>query len=535
MSRPIVAAGALVAMLGPAVAGCGGQGPDGGPAAQVAAHGDLSMTEPLSWAPCKDRSAAQASPSASPASSSSDPGDTKPGRDPKAARYECARLTVPLDYAKPTGDTIEIEVIRARATGPGQRIGSLIFNFGGPGASGVDTLVQAASDFKKLNTRYDLVSFDPRGIGRSSPVLCLDDRQMDAMQQSDSSPDDSREEAIYTAEQRAFVQACESRSGKVLPYVGTSNAAKDMDRLRAALGDTKMHYFGISYGTELGANYAHQFPTNVGRMVLDGAVDTKLGTEALTLQQTAAFQRALGDFARHCVESGPRRCPLSAGGKDADAIVSDVAALIQKLDAHPLDTAQGRKLSQTLGVTGVATGLYSTKLWPALAQGLMMAYEGDGTILLSLADAQNGRDENGRYNNIIAANTAVTCDDTNERFTVEDVKGATQKFRNVSSVFGSSMVWNLLQCTGWPVAGENAGQDVNAQGAPPIVVVGNIGDPATPYAWAPALAKELGVGVLITLEGEGHGAYDTGDPCIRSAVDGYLLDGKVPADGTRCK
>lgn len=469
----------------------------------------------VAWGPCKGLPSPQ------------------PGQPAPASGFDCANVRVPLDYSKPQGETISLALIRTKATEPGRRIGSLVFNFGGPGGSGVETFAQAANGYKALGTRYDLVSFDPRGVGRSDPVTCIDDKQMDELSAMDSSPDDAAEERAYTDEQKAYDQVCETKSGKVLPYVGTLSAARDMDVIRGALGDKQLHYFGISYGTWLGGNYAHQLPKNVGRAVLDGAVDTKISTVDLDLQQAAAFQRALGNFGTACAKLGPQSCPL---GTDSAAVVGAVGKLLNDLDSDPLPTQSGRKLTQSLGSTGVAAALYSKQLWPVLAQGLSEAVEGgEGTTLLALADLQQGRGDDGHYNNLIAANTAISCADTTDRYTVDDVKKNLPRFQNASSVFGQSMAWSLLQCTDWPVKGDDDAKEVSAPDAAPIVVVGNTGDPATPYAWAPALTRELGGDAsLLTLKGEGHGAYDTGDPCVQKNVNAYLLDGKVPPNGSTC-
>ncbi|MBB5131262.1 pimeloyl-ACP methyl ester carboxylesterase [Thermocatellispora tengchongensis] len=546
-ARRVVAAGAGVCALLTSAAGCEGDDGETGlrtgrdlPGGAVVA-GVSFQPAPLAWGPCDaattspaERAPATTSPATtSPTTTSpAQPAPTTTGAQPAA--LECATMRVPLDYDDPGAGTIGIAVIRARATGPGPRIGSLLFNFGGPGASGVDILKQTLGQWRTLNTRYDLVSFDPRGVGASAPVECLDDRQMDASMQSDSSPDDAAEVGMFEAEQRAYVRACQARSGKVLGHVGTVNAARDMELLRTALGDDKLNYFGISYGTWLGGVYAHQFPRSTGRIVLDGAVDTKISTRDLNLQQAAGFERALRSYAEACAKRGATDCPPSKGDKSAEAIISDIRAFLEGLDAKPIRTSQGRPLSQTLGVSGVATALYSKQLWPVLSQGLTMAYEGDGTVLLSLADAQNGRREDGTYTNLNAANTAIKCDDTTERYTVSDVEAALPRFRRASAVFGPLLAWNLMQCTGWPFPGDDEAKEVSAPGSAPIVVLGNTGDPATPYAWAPALARELGNARLVTLHGEGHGSYDTGDPCVVKAVDDFLLQGKVPADGTRC-
>ncbi|SNS15555.1 TAP-like protein [Actinomadura meyerae] len=456
-----------------------------------------------------------------------------PGGDPLPAGIRCATLRVPLDRTGASGTTIGLALVKVPATDPRHRIGSLLFNFGGPGGSGVDTLVQVAGQYAALRTRYDLVGFDPRGVGRSAPVRCADDRRLDELAAMDDTPDTAAEETAYADARAAFARECAARSGALLPHVGTADAARDMEAIRAALGEAKLHYFGISYGTWLGAAYAHRFPGGVGRAVLDGAVDTGLGTADLALQQAAGFQRALGAFAAACARLGSASCPL---GDDGPEVAESVGRILDGLDRKPLRTSSGRKLTQSLGTSGVAAALYSRDAWPYLAQGLADAVKRrDGSLLLMLADVQNGRAPNGAYSNMAAANTAITCADTAERHTPADVRRLLPRFRAASPVFGPSMAWGLLQCAGWPVRGDGAARDVSAPSAAPILVVGNTGDPATPYAWAPALARALGGrAVLLTLKGEGHGAYDTGDACLRAAVHAYLLHGRTPAPGTTC-
>ncbi|WP_157431417.1 alpha/beta hydrolase [Actinomadura hibisca] len=508
------AVGALaLAVFG--LAGCGGgDGERKGAATPGASGGTAAVGQKPSWDLCRDL-----------------PKDPQ-GKQPTG--FQCATVKVPLDYAKPDGETIDVALLRAKATGPGPRIGSLLFNFGGPGGAGVDTLAQTAAEYRTLNTRYDLIGFDPRGVGRSAPVTCFDDKRLDAYAAMDGSPDDAAEEKAMLDEQRAYNQTCQDRSGKVLPYVGTLSAARDMDVIRTALGDSALHYFGISYGTWLGGNYAHQMPKNVGRAVLDGAVDTKISGRDLALQQAAAFQRALGNFASACAQRGAADCPI---GSDRDAVVAAVDKLLKDLDAKPLPTGGDRQLTQSLAVTGIGAALYSEEAWPYLIQGLAAATErSDGSTLLALADLQNGREPDGHYANLRAAHTAISCADTTERYTVQDVREQMASFRKASPTFGESMAWGLMECTGWPVRGDDAAQEVSAPDAAPIVVVGNIGDPATPYAWAPALTKELGGrATLLTLDGQGHGAYNTGNKCVQAAVDDYLLNGKTPAQGARCR
>jgi pimeloyl-ACP methyl ester carboxylesterase len=443
--------------------------------------------------------------------------------------FECATLQVPLDYAKPDGALMPIALIRTKATGGSGRIGSLIFNFGGPGGSGVDILPALATAYAKLSTRYDLVSFDPRGIGKSRPVTCLDDRQTDVQVAADVTPDTPTEIAGMARMRTEFIAGCVRNSGPVLPYVGTHNAARDIDAIRTALGDAQTYYFGISYGTFLGGNYAHQFQGRVGRAVLDAAVDPTADPEESSLEQAGGFQLALGDFAAACAR---QRCAL---GRTRAEVLASVGGLLARLDSVPLKTADpGRLLTQSLGVTGVIAPLYSEPQWPQLAQALTAAEAGDGSDLLALADSYLGRDARGHYDNEGPANIAVNCADSKERYTVADVQRALPRFQKASPVFGSTLAWGIIGCTDWPVTGDNSAQDVAAPTAKPLLVIGNTGDPATPYASAPILADRLRSGVLVTLKGEGHGAYNTGNVCIQKVVNDYLLDGVVPAKGVVC-
>ncbi|WP_405902812.1 alpha/beta hydrolase [Streptomyces sp. NBC_00656] len=474
----------------------------------------------LKWTPC-------------PAPSQAQGGGSAPSPLPGGAVWECSFMNVPLDYAEPDGDTIELALIRAKAIDGKRRIGSLIFNFGGPGASGVATLPAFGTEYDKLRTRYDLVSFDPRGVGRSAGVECEDDAQLDARYEGDGTPDDAAEEKAFTEDTKTYVAACEKNSGKELPFVGTTNAARDMDLMRQVLGDEKLYYFGISYGTELGGVYAHLFPENVGRSVLDAVVDPTEDAEQSSLGQAEGFQLALDNFAEDCADRGDA-CKLP--GSTAEEVEQGVSGLLDRLEEKPVPGIGSRKLTQTQATTGIAAALYSKETWPLLEQGVDEADGGNGALLLALADSLNGRSEDGRYDNSAAANTAINCADSKERFTLDETKEKLPAFHDASPVFGDYLGWGLMACTGWPVAGAWDTPDVSAKGAAPVLVIGNTGDPATPYAGAKAMAEELGegVGVEMTYKGEGHGAYNSGSACVQKAVGGYLLDGKVPDAGTVC-
>ncbi|MFE7965013.1 alpha/beta hydrolase [Streptomyces cellulosae] len=448
-------------------------------------------------------------------------------------QWECATLKTPLDWDDPDGDTIGLALIRVRTSGPeSERIGSLLFNFGGPGGSGVTTLPAFGREYATLRTRYDLVSFDPRGVGRSAPVTCEDDQQLDEHFQQDGTPDDRAERAELLDSTKEFNEACEDNSGRMLPRVRTTDAARDLDLMRQVLGDDKLHYFGVSYGTELGGVYAHLFPDKVGRAVFDAVVDPALNYEQASLGQARGFQRALDNYAEDCV-SQVEECPVGDSVQDVE---NRIAKLLRDLDRRPIPGVFPRQLTETMATSGIAQALYSKDFWAFLTDGLEQAYDGDGTILMVLADSMNGRGENGEYSNLVPANVAINCADARPRYTPEDVERLLPQFRKASPLFGDFMAWGMITCTDWAVPGAADHPDVSAPDAAPILVIGNTGDPATPYEGARSMARALGegVGVELTYDGEGHGAYNSDDRCVRNAVDGYLLDGKVPEAGEVC-
>ncbi|MFB8270060.1 MULTISPECIES: alpha/beta hydrolase [unclassified Streptomyces] len=510
-SRPRAAALAAAALLmASALAACSSDPKDTDLASQT-----------LSWKDC-------------PAPSESEGGGPAPSPLPGGAAWECATMKAPLDWGKPKGDTIGIALIRAKSSGPeDKRIGSLIFNFGGPGGSGVTTLPAFGNEYAKLRTRYDLVSFDPRGVGRSDGVKCENDKQLDEYFQQDAMPDDAAETKEFVGNITQFNNACETNSGKVIPHVATTDAARDMDLMRKVLGDDKLHYFGISYGTELGGVYAHLFPKHVGRAAFDGVVDPTQNSEEGSLGQAKGFQLALDNYAKDCT-SKVEDCPV---GDTPEQVKAKIAKLLKDLDTKPIPGIFPRQLTQTAATNGIAQSLYSKDFWEYLTEGLVQAYEGDGRILMLLSDSMNGRSEDGKYSNIQAANVSVNCADDKPRYTTAYVKSKLPEFRAASPLFGDYLAWGMLSCTNWAVPGAADHPDVSAPGSAPILVVGNTGDPATPYEGARKMVDALGkgVGVELTYVGQGHGAYDSGNKCVRGAVDGYLLNGTVPKAGTVCK
>ncbi len=489
-------------------AGCSGSGSSDDDSREKGGNGDdgkggKGNVAALDWGECKASGDAPA-----------------PGDD-----WQCATLQVPLDWSKPEGSTIGLALIRAKATG-GDRAGSLLFNFGGPGGSGVSMMPSYASTVSKLRERYDLVSWDPRGVAASEGVRCRDDKSIQAAEASvDGTPDTPAEEQAYLRDAADFGQGCKEDAGELIAHVSTTDTARDMDRIRQALGDEKLNYFGISYGTELGGVYAHLFPKKVGRMTLDAVVDPTADTIGHAKNQARGFQTALNNY-------------LKSTGQDPEQGSREIAQLLERIDAEPLPTSSsGRELTQTLALTGIVLPLYSKTSWPVLTSALEAAEDGDGSELLALADGYNERDASGRYGTTTHSQRVISCLDAKQRPTIEETKKLLPEFEEISPVFGSFLGWDTAGwCHDWPVPGQFDTPEVSAAGAPPVLVVGNTGDPATPYEGAQKMADELGedVGVVLTWKGEGHGAYGSGSDCVDSAVNAYLLDGTVPEDGKVC-
>ncbi len=445
--------------------------------------------------------------------------------------YQCSTLKVPLDYADPAGKTIGIAVVRKPATDTAHRLGSLLVNPGGPGGSGLQYATSGDVVDAAVLARYDLVGFDPRGVGKSDPVQCLSDSQMDTFIDSPPAPATPQQVAEVEAQDKFFAQQCEAKSGGLLPYVGTTYAARDMDILRAALGDQKLTYLGKSYGTYLGAVYAQEFPQRVGHLVLDGAIDPDLTAEQENLTQAVAFDKELRLFLGDCVKQTD--CPL---GTDPNAAFTKLKSWVAGLEANPIKGDGTRKLDEAYALTGISVAMYDQGWWPDLRIALTRALSGDGSVLLSMADAYNDR-ENGHYvDNEAEANYAVNCvDHPDEATSAQQIEAELPTFEQQAPFFGAMVDWSSLPCAYWGAKPTLAPHKISAQGAAPILVVGTTNDPATPYTWAQQLAGQLTSGHLLTMDGAGHTAYRRGSTCIDSAVDAYFLNGTVPAVGTVCQ
>lgn len=454
------------------------------------------------------------------------PDDTSTMEADESATFQCGVLRVPLDYAVPGGDTIELALARQPAGVPDRRLGSLVLNPGGPGGSGVGFVQQAADLFSGgVHNRYDLVGFDPRGVGASSPVDCLDDLTLAAWTVTDEPAADLG---------RKFTDACQARSGKVLAHVSTREAARDLDILRSALGEPKLNYLGFSYGTYLGTVYAEQFPGRTGRLVLDGAVDPALSLLDVKVQQDVAFEGALRDFAAACV--GQDGCSL---GADPEQAAQRLADFLDGLREKPLSARGGRKLTSSAAWTGVLSGFYQDSSgWPDLRAALHTAMvQGDGDPLLNRAESAYGKNEDGSYDNGIEANTAVSCSDPGaDAPSAAQLQAAMKQLHDRAPLLSKRYQEEDLltpDCRAWPYRSPEQPRRVTAAGSAPILVIGSTGDPATPYAWAQSLAAGLSDATLLTRDGDGHTGYGM-DDCTTRAVDKFLLDGTMPAAGTVC-
>ena len=449
--------------------------------------------------------------------------------------FQCAKLTVPVDYSDPGGETIELQLLKDPADVPSARVGSLVVNPGGPGAPGTSYAEQASQAFRSAITdHFDIVGFDPRGTGASAPVDCLPDAQMDEFLEADPVPDDAEEAAEVVDNLDDFWAGCVAntpggRTG-IIAHVTTIEAARDMDVLRAALGQAQLDYFGASYGTKLGATYADLFPDKVGRLVLDGAIDVSLDSKSLSLGQAEGFERALTAYVDDCIAKGG--CFL---GDTTEEGLQTIKGVLDDLETTPLPTSDDRELTPGTGFLGVITPLYNKDYWSLLDQGLQGAMGGDGTTLQLLADAYASRNEDGTYaDNSTEAISAINCLDDPYAVSADDVATYLPEFLAASPTLGEVFAWGLVGCNGIEVKSSEKPRDIKAAGAAPIVVVGTTRDPATPYEWAVALAEQLESGVLVSRDGDGHTGYNSGNDCVDDAVESYLVDGTVPEDGLEC-
>jgi pimeloyl-ACP methyl ester carboxylesterase len=445
--------------------------------------------------------------------------------------FDCTTLKVPIDYNEIKTGTFDISVLRYNAQDPKRRIGSLIVNPGGPGASGVDYAYNAEYIFDPdLTDRYDIVGFDPRGVNRSAPISCLTDAQTDESYASDSKVDSTAEFKKAIADSKEFIAQCEANTDHLESY-GTANAARDMDILREALGDAKLNYMGKSYGTYLGALYATLFPNKIGRVVLDGAVDPNISDLEMSKSQAIGFDLALSSFIQDCLSRA--NCPLQG---DETAATNQLLSIWRSAATTPLPQDRGDKrlATESLLVIGTASALYdSEEGWPELRRAIREALDGYGDTFLKLADQYSGRQPDGKYsNNEFDSGAIIDCLDFADPRSVNQIHRDASVIAEAAPAFGPYLAYSGLLCKYFdaPKPVQVKKTKTNA----PIVIIGTTGDPATPYEWAKGLAKVLSNSRLLTYVGDGHTGQGRGNGCVDDAIDAFYLDGELPAQGLRC-
>ncbi len=454
------------------------------------------------------------------------------GRGAANMTYDCATVAVPQSWSSPqSGQTYDIALIRIRSSTQSNRIGSLLINPGGPGGSGIETAVYLSYGQtlgglpSEVTDKFDIVGFDPRGVGKSSPVKCISATDEDA---SFAAPPDPRTEAGFqevVGISKRIADGCAQKYGEQLTNFSTEQAARDMDAIRAAVGDEKTTYLGFSYGTLLGATYAQLYPDKIRALVLDGAIDPAQDTVAASETQAKGFERAFTNFTNWC-KATAAKCPIAADPRKA---VTDALA---KAEASPVRGPDGREATSGWVFLSVVSSLYTETGWQQLAKAIADLQTGDAEAVFELADQYADRRPDGTYSNLFDANFAVNCADTDETLTVDRIRQLQGEWRQKYPLFGGSMALGLLTCSFWQ--GKRDPYPTGAaKGAPPIVVVGTTGDPATPYENTAKLASMLGTGHVLTWEGEGHTAYPS-TQCIVTAVDRYLINLEVPQEGLRC-
>ncbi|WUD71666.1 alpha/beta hydrolase [Streptomyces sp. NBC_00510] len=454
-------------------------------------------TQELRWLPCRDRS------------------------------FQCTRLKVPRDYAHPGAGDLSLAAIRRQARGHGAaRIGALQINPGGPGLSAVDDLRAYADRYSPaLRAAYDLVAVDPRGVGHSSPVDCGSATPPGAGTRGALPSDEATVINTWAAYHAEVAADCARHAGRLLPHVGTLDAARDMDVVRAVLGEDRMHFLGFSYGTYLGATYAELFPSRVGRVVLDGAVDPAMDGYHAYLNQARGYQIAWESFAADCARR--RHCPVGHSVKEAGRTLD---SLVAALDRAPVRQGkEGRLDGETLLGT-VVTALRAPD-WETLRAVLDGVTSGDTTVLRELVGSEDDTAPGDE------SMTAVNCLSSalESRSTPAQTLAALPEFLRASPQFGAFYNEDLSTCAHWPTRPTQTPRRVSARGAGPILVIGTTRDPATPYDQARALASQLSSGRLLTWDGDGHTAYQRGSRCVDTAVDDYLLRGLLPPTGAICR
>lgn len=446
--------------------------------------------------------------------------------------HECARLTVPLDYANPDNGDITLALERVLHSGPTSQ-GAIVVNPGGPGVPGTGFASVVASDIAPaVAAEFDIVGFDPRGTGSSSPVTCLSDAQTARWLDADPTPDTPAEVRRIMTLGATIPQGCLTRSPSIARHLGTESTVHDLDIMRAALGQPTLNLLGFSYGTLLGARYAERFPATVGRMLLDGAVDPRLDAMQISAGQSAGFQQAISRFAADCASR--TSCPY---GRTKAGVLRGINALLARLDRRPMPTHTGAPLLEAQAISALFATLYDKAAWPQLRTALAAAKHDDGTDLQQIAYQQSERIGPASFaGNFTSAFYAISCWDDPATPKATGLSTAARRWAATAAVpaMAQAMSWGNAPCSSWFGHSARKPAAVHSTTTAPIVVVGTTHDPATPYAWARSLARQLPTSTLVTFDGDGHTAYGNDSPCLQSILDRYLLTGSVPAAGTRC-
>ena len=458
--------------------------------------------------------------------------------EPCHKTLQCATFRVPLDYAKPSGRRLTITAARVPATGTSR--GSLVVNPGGPGSSGIEYISDpqyAVSATARRN--FDLVSFDPRGVGESAPLWCLDGTRLDSFLDLDPTPDTAREQQALLASGRVLAAACTREDAALMEHVSAVDMARDMDILRAVLGEARLRYLGKSWGTVLGKVYAALFPSRVGSFVLDGAVDLALPATRATFEQARGFETAIDRFVAWCVKRNA--CVL---GENVVSAKQRLVRFVQSLDAKPLPAAEStRPLTEAQAVTAIIGPLYvADGGFEWLLSGLTPALQsGDGTALQTIFDWFVERDGNGRYaNNANTAIYVVNCLDGRAGIsTIAQARATATAWAAKLPFMGRVMAWSDLPCAEWPVRASTDITTLQVRNVPPALVLGGTYDPATPLAWSRGLAAQWPTSALLVHDGDGHTSYANGSLCVDRYVDTFLLSADIrhpdlPANGTMC-
>lgn len=451
---------------------------------------------------------------------------------------QCATVEAPMDWDEPGGERIELAMVRMPSAVE-QPAGTVFVNPGGPGGSGVDFIVDsgAFATSAELRNRYDVVGFDPRGVGRSSAVSCHDDpadfdEYLFGISELEIGSDAWLDEGFEVSTRLGL--DCLEHTGELLGFVDTVSAARDLDMLRALVGDERLNYLGYSYGTYLGAIYAEQFPEKTGRMVFDGAIDPATTSFEVTTTQAMGFESAYRAYLADCLAR--EGCPFGGSITSVDEAVASTRGLLDGLDASPLPAADGRRLGSSTMFTAIILPLYNRGNWPALDQLLAEVSQGETATAFLLADLYYGRADDGSYDdNSTEAFFAINCldylagPDSND-----DKRARAAQLADAAPLFGPQMSYGSTGCPYWPFPGTRERGPIAASGSGPILVVGTTNDPATPYSWAVSMAAQLENGHLVTYRGEGHTAYNNSNECVNSTVDDYFILGVVPDDDPLC-